>query len=192
SSSLLGQEPAETIEIGTHEMEKLKTFENEIISVVGHIVGTDMNATGIHFVRFRGSDFVAITFPRFLPNFPSPPSEAYTEGFVRVTGKIELYRGKPQVRFERPEELEVLDFSQWAKGRNLTDLEKSLAEVAPSGLEEAPLASVEGEPTEADEPSASLAETEEETSPAVPEDAGPLVEVVNGKPALNWRLYFPE
>jgi len=163
------------------ETELLNALEGETRTVRGIIDSASTNVTGVHFLRFRDSSFVGIIFPRFLPNFPGgTPSRRYSGKVVAVTGELELYRGARQIQLRHPDQIEILeDAPPPPAPKAEPETEAEASSTAPAEEANASQAA----PPDNAEPAG------EETEEAQEE---PDLEVVNGVPAIDWRLYFPE
>ncbi len=172
SRALLAEEAdLKVIKLEAVSSEQILENEEVIVRVQGFVEATRVNATGIHFLDFKGSDFVGVTFAGFVEKFPDgPPSEFYKGKWVEITGKIQNYRGTPQIRLESPDQVKILD-------QPLPP-----APVAPQVAEAAPK-----EP-ETKEPKPAPQEKPPVSSPTSTRE----LEVINGVPALDWRKYFPE
>jgi hypothetical protein len=170
-SSLCAQDvDLKVIKVEAATSEQILENEDVSVRVQGFVEATRINATGIHFLDFKGSDFICVTFAGFVEKFPDgPPAEFYKEKWVEVTGKIQNYRGTPQIRLESPDQVKILD-------------QPSPPPPAPPQVTEA-----------AKEPETKAAIPAPKEKPATP-NLPPTreLEVINGVPALDWRKYFPE
>ncbi|MDF1751677.1 MAG: hypothetical protein P1U89_02760 [Verrucomicrobiales bacterium] len=170
-SSLSAQDATtKLIKLGTIPDSKILEDEGTAVRVSGFVEATRSNATGIHFLDFKDSDFVCVTFGRYVGDFPEgPPSEIYKEKWLEVSGTIQNYRGAPQIRLESPDQVKILETPP----------------PAPAPEKPAP-AEAEPEPETV---------TETKSPPVEPEKTEPKryePEMVDGVPALDWRKYFPE
>ncbi|MDF1814467.1 MAG: hypothetical protein P1V20_19835 [Verrucomicrobiales bacterium] len=170
---LNAQEPVlKLIDLGKVPAEKILEDEGETVRVRGFVTSTSTNATGINFLDFKDTDFVCVTFGRFVSNFTDgPPAEVYKEKWIEVSGEIQNYRGAPQIRVESPEQVKIL------------------AEPPPPPPEPDP--SPEMAKEEKKEEVVKKPEPEPEVAPEKAEK-GRELEVIDGVPALDWRKYFPE
>lgn len=169
-SILLAQDVATKL-IDLEEVSELKILEDEgeAVRVRGFVERTNTNATGINFLDFKGTDFVCVTFGRHLSSFPDGgPAEIYNEKWIEVSGKIENYRGNPQIRIESPDQVKIID------------------EPAPKPPEPEPVVVVE-EPKKEE-----VVKPKPAPAPEPVAKDGRQLEMVNGVPAVDWRKYFPE
>jgi hypothetical protein len=44
--------------------------------------------------------------------FPEPPEDLYADRTIRVTGRIELHDGVPEIEVDSPEAIEVVETSE--------------------------------------------------------------------------------
>ncbi len=174
SPSLFAQEEAAdrpVVQLEGVTIGELLQREGESVTVRGFVESTRTNAAGIHFLQFRGSEFVCVTFARFVKEFEEgPPSEIYADKWLEVSGEIEDYRGTPQIKLLSPGQVRVIDAPP-PPPPAVAEMEDEREEM-PEAEEEKP----------------------EDVSPVVVESApgGPVVEVIDGVRALDWRKYFPE
>ena len=176
TSIAASQEDASTlIDLDTTPAARILEKEGEKATVRGFVEDTHTNATGIHFLNFRNSEFVCVTFARYLSAFEKGPAEDYLEKWIEVTGEIEDYRGSPQIKLLSPDQVRIIDKPAPAKAPDLTETDAPTEDPAMGDTES-------GEP-DAPEVKA-VGDVEMEDIPSG-------TEVVNGVPALDWRKYFP-
>ena len=170
-SSLSAQDATRLFKLGEAESAKILETEGESVRVMGYVESTRTNATGIHFLHFQDADFVCVTFPQFLDQFgEEPPSKQYAEKWIEVSGEIQNYRGTPQIRLTSPDQVKLI-----------------AAPPVPKPVVEEPekVADPKEEETEVPKP-------EEAPKPKEEKKTGPVLEVIDGVEALDWRKYFPE
>lgn len=155
--------------IAATDTETLKAREGDTVVVTGLIDRTGKAAAGINFLNFKDSEFVCVTFAQQVANFEDgAPADIFKGKWVEVRGKIEIFKGKPQIRLEDPSQITVIEAPS------------TTAEPKPKP----PSAAVDPEP----EPAPVLEAPKIAANPAA--TAGP--ELVNGEPPVDWRNYFPE
>lgn len=148
---------------------------NEAI-VTGKVTSTGSSASGINFLNFDGSDFVCVTFARNLGAFTEgSPVELYDGELIEVTGRIEMYRGSPQIKLESPDQVKILK-SETPEPEPVPEAPEMVETEEPAAKPEAPA------PTPEDDKSAAL---------QPPTATDPDVELVDGQPPVDWRKYFP-
>lgn len=80
-------------------------------TVEGTIVAT-RNTGKACFLNFHENwkkYFTALIFANRFPRFPDAPETYYRGKTVRVTGKIQDYKGKPEIIVESPDQIEIVD-----------------------------------------------------------------------------------
>lgn len=78
------------------------------ITVEGRIVRTHNtgNICFLNFVPDHPSDaFYLVMFPSLFDAWPAPPEQYFKDKTVRVRGKVDLHRGKPQIRIQRRDQV---------------------------------------------------------------------------------------
>lgn len=176
-SIAISQEEASTlIDLETTPAAKILESEGEKATVRGFVEDTNTNATGIHFLNFRNSEFVCVTFARYLSAFEKGPADAYLDKWIEVTGEIENYRGSPQIKLLSPEQVKIIDKPAPAETPDITN------------TDDAPPADPAMADTGSNQPDTPEVKA---VGDVEMEDIPPGTEVVNGVPALDWRKYFP-
>ena len=171
------QEASRLFTLSETTSDKLLEIEGDTVRVKGFVESGNTNATGINFLVFKDSSFQCITFARYTRNFKDGlPVDLYAEKWIEVTGKMENYRGNPQIKLTDPKQVKIIK----APAPVVPEVKPSVAET------EATEPDVEKK-AEVVEPAAS----EEPEAETKVEDKGPKLEVVNGVEAVDWRLYFP-
>ncbi len=167
---LASAQDAELPQISASDSGQLLANEGKRAVVAGFIESTGTSASGIHFLNFRGSEFVCVVFARDLAAFgENSPAEVYAQKHVEVRGEIELYRGNPQIKLASPDQISVQEQPQ-----------PENAEKPPETPQPAPKTESQPEPEAKSAKSAS-------DSPAAPD-----VELIDGVPPVDWRKYFSD
>lgn len=108
-----------TIALGTDlnakDVNTIKKFEGEFVSVTGLIYSTHTARSGkVRFLNF-GPDyrtaFTVVIFTGDLNNFLSKvgdPTTYYNNMRVRVEGRVKMYRGKPEIIANSPDQITVI------------------------------------------------------------------------------------
>ncbi|MFT5470079.1 MAG: hypothetical protein ACI8UO_005203 [Verrucomicrobiales bacterium] len=157
--------------ISATDLEKLEANVGKAAVVTGFIERTGRAGSGINFLNFKDSEFVTVTFAQHLTKFEDgPPAEVYKSKWVEVRGTIEMFKGKPQIKLEDPEQISVIE----------------KPEAAPAETPKPASAAADTEPKS--EPTSPLQKPTENPVGA----GGKGTELVNGKRPIDWRLYFPE
>jgi len=164
-------EPEVLTPIPVTENDTLSAREGQETVVQGRVSRTRVNSSGIHFLEFDDTPFACVTFAQQVAAFPDgPPSEIYKDKWVRVRGKIEKFRGAPQIKLLAPDQIEVID--------------------APAPPPEPAAVAMTSPADPAANPEPATPAPAPAAAPAA--EVPPGVETVEGVPALDWRKFFPE
>jgi endonuclease YncB( thermonuclease family) len=86
-------------------------YIGKYMSVEGKIVRTH-NSGKACFLNFHNNwtrYFSLVIFDNVFHRFPEKPEKFYLDKVVRVTGKIKIYRGRPEIVLNRPHQIEIID-----------------------------------------------------------------------------------
>ena len=76
-------------------------------TVVGRISRTGQSKSGMQFLNFADSEFTVVCPEEDVAKFSEGvPVEAYRGQDVEITGTVELYRGKVQIRLREPSQIQ--------------------------------------------------------------------------------------
>ena len=96
--------------------EHAKDSVGKTITVCGEVTGSSVSKNGTHFLNF-GDDypnqqFTAVIYEDYAKLFPTPPAEYYRGKQICVTGVIKLYKEKPEIEVEKPEQISLKDVTK--------------------------------------------------------------------------------
>ena len=97
----------------TVPLDSVTNYEGKTITVCSKVQGTfvtkgDKKTTYINFGKpYPNTTFTAVIFESDLPNFKYTPSEYLKDKQVCLTGKITIYKGKPQMIITKEEQIKV-------------------------------------------------------------------------------------
>jgi hypothetical protein len=75
----------------------------------GRIARAARSKSGHHFLNFANSELTAVCFPADVANFPEGgPAGLFADKDVEVTGPVELYQGKLQIRIRGPKQVRAV------------------------------------------------------------------------------------
>ncbi|MEE9117019.1 MAG: OB-fold nucleic acid binding domain-containing protein, partial [Calditrichia bacterium] len=109
---------------------EVKTIGKDIIpwDIAGNYIGKYMSVEGkiarTHnsgkacFLNFHNNwtrYFSLVIFDNVFHRFPEKPEEFYLDKFVRVTGKIKMFRGRPEIVLNSPEQIEIIANPKFGK-----------------------------------------------------------------------------
>jgi hypothetical protein len=88
----------------------LRECVGQTVTVRGRVATTGQSRSGHNFLNFDGSELTAVCYPEHVANFEAgTPAKLYLEKSVELTGKIQLYRGKLQIRLAEPAQIRVVE-----------------------------------------------------------------------------------
>ena len=77
-------------------------------TVVGRISRTGQSKSGMQFLNFADSEFTVVCHEEDVAKFAEGvPVEAYRGQDVEITGTVELFRGKVQIRLREPSQIKI-------------------------------------------------------------------------------------
>ncbi len=82
-------------------------YVGQTITVEGRIAGTN-NITSVCFLNFDATDrsrFYLVMFPDMFDAWPAPPERHFDQKTIRVKGKVELHRGRPQIKILKKDQV---------------------------------------------------------------------------------------
>lgn len=80
------------------------------VTVYGRIGRTAKSRSGLHFLNFADSELTAVCFRDDVKNFSKGgPATLYANKDVEVSGLLELYRGKLQIRVRGPDQVRIVE-----------------------------------------------------------------------------------
>jgi hypothetical protein len=89
---------------------ELRKRVGQAVTVVGRIERTSMSASGHHFLDFAESELSAICFAGDVAQFrDGRPADRYANQHVELSGTLELYRGKLQIKLKSPRQIRIVD-----------------------------------------------------------------------------------
>lgn len=84
----------------------LREHVGQATTVRGHVASTGQSRSGHQFLNFANSELTAVCYPQHTARFRSgKPADLYRDKHVELTGKVELYRNKLQIRFSDPSQI---------------------------------------------------------------------------------------
>ncbi len=84
-------------------------YVGQVVTVEGNVVRTHDTGkvTFLDLTRER-QGFSVVIFARDYTKFPSPPASYYHKRRIRVRGRVQLYKGAPEIIVHSPEEIEIV------------------------------------------------------------------------------------
>ncbi len=100
-----GQPP----DISASSIATLRQSVGREVTVAGTIERTGESSSGFQFLNFADSQLTAVCYPEQLKNFPNgKPADLYRQKNVKLTGKLQLYRGNLQIRLRSPTQIQIV------------------------------------------------------------------------------------
>lgn len=97
----------------TVPLDSVQFYEGKTITVCSKVQGTfvtkgEKKTTYINFGKpYPNNTFTVVIFESDLPNFKYTPSEYLKDKQVCLTGKVEIYKGKPQIIVKKEEQIKI-------------------------------------------------------------------------------------
>ncbi len=95
----------------TVHIDSVATYEGKTITVCARVVSTFVTkgakkVTYLNFGKpYPNSSFTVVIFESSLPNFTYNPAEYLKGKEICVTGKVKLYKGKPEMEIGKEQEI---------------------------------------------------------------------------------------
>lgn len=106
TSHAVAKEAATPPTIAANNAARLKQLTGKTVTVTGKISRATVSKSGHHFLNFYSSDLSVVCFKDSVSKFDKGgPAKAYSNKDVRVTGKLESYKGKPQIKLTLPKQI---------------------------------------------------------------------------------------
>ena len=88
---------------------KIAEAKGKSVHVSGRVAKANVSSSGTHFLNFAGSDFKVVCLADLAKKFPAGgPAALYKGKSIVVTGVVELYKGKPQIKLTSPDQVNVI------------------------------------------------------------------------------------
>lgn len=97
----------------TVPLDSVQFYEGKEITICAKVMDTYVSKTneGTTFVNFGNpypkSTFTVVIFEADLPNFKYTPSVYLKEKKICITGKIKIYKGKPEMIVNKEEQIKI-------------------------------------------------------------------------------------
>ncbi len=108
--------PVSAQELSADNLDEIVKYEGEFVTIVGKVVSGHIAPSGkVRFLNF-GADykkaFTAVIFTGDLKNFEKmigEPTSYYRNKNIKISGRISLYKGKPQIVLKSPEQISIAE-----------------------------------------------------------------------------------
>ena len=82
------------------------------VTVYGHVARTGKSSSGINFLNFGGAELTIVCLAADAAKFKDGlPADVYRDADIEVTGEVERFRGKLQVRLTAPAHIRRVDLT---------------------------------------------------------------------------------
>ena len=79
------------------------------VRVVGQVSRTNSSRSGFQFLNFYSSSLTIVIPPEAAKRFEEPPARIYREKNIAVTGRLERYKGKLQIKVSSPDQIALAE-----------------------------------------------------------------------------------
>ncbi len=94
--------------VAANNTKAVKENIGKTATVHGKIKSTSVSKSGIHFLNFYSSNVVVVCFKNDVKKFEGGgPAKLWNNKEIEVTGKLELYKGKPQIKITAPAQVRL-------------------------------------------------------------------------------------
>lgn len=94
--------------IAVENVAALRKQVGESVVVVGRVARTGRSSSGMQFLNFADSELTIVCGKDDAAKFrPKEPADLFRGQVVTVRGKLELYRGKVQIRLRTPDQIAI-------------------------------------------------------------------------------------
>lgn len=125
SSQFSGQDTAvqdtavDASTLSARNVVELRKHLGQEVVIEGKIGRTNTSSSGNHFLNFEASEFTAVCFKDDVAKFDSGgPAKLFDGKTVQVSGKLETYKGKLQLKLTSPKQISIIDDVQKSVGRD--------------------------------------------------------------------------
>ena len=78
------------------------------VTVIGRIARTGRSSSGLQFLNFADSELTIVCRPEDVAQVPpGDPADLVSWTDIEITGTVELYRGKVQIRLRDPAQIRI-------------------------------------------------------------------------------------
>ena len=84
----------------------LRQHTGKEVTVFGKVNRATVSRSGHHFLNFYSSNLSLVCFKEHVAKFPAGgPAKQWKDREIEVTGKLETYKGKPQIKLTTPSQI---------------------------------------------------------------------------------------
>lgn len=94
--------------VAANNAKAVKENIGKTATVHGKVKSASVSKSGIHFLNFYSSNVVVVCFKQDAKKFDSGgPAKLWNNKEIEVTGKLENYKGKPQIKITQPTQVRL-------------------------------------------------------------------------------------
>jgi len=96
------------VRVAANNAAAVKEHTGKIATVHGKIKSASISRSGHHFLNFYSSNVVVVCFKDNVKKFDGGgPAKLWSDKDIEVTGKLEIYKGKPQIKLTLPAQVRL-------------------------------------------------------------------------------------
>jgi len=100
---------APQVAIPVTDLAKINAAVGQSIAVSGRVAKSNVSGGGTHFLNFAGTKFKVVCLKDLVKKFSGGgPAALYKNKSVVITGKVELYKGSPQIKLSGPDQVKII------------------------------------------------------------------------------------
>lgn len=108
-----GQQPAKEApappRVRANDSRTLRSSVGKTVTIYGKVSRTGKSSSGHNFLNFSGAEVTVACLKDDVAKFKNgAPADVFDEETVEVTGKVELFKGKPQIKLTDPAQIKVV------------------------------------------------------------------------------------
>lgn len=111
-----GKEAAPPPRVAANNSAKVKSLSGKTVTLFGKISRANQSKSGNHFLNFYSSDVTIFCAKKDAGKFKSGgPAKLFANKEIEVTGKLEDFKGKPQIKIVSPKQIQLANSKLAAK-----------------------------------------------------------------------------
>ena len=115
------KEAAPPPKVAANNHAKVKSLAGKTVTLFGKISRANQSKSGNHFLNFYSSDVTIFCAKKDATKFKSGgPAKLFANKEVEVTGKLESYKGKPQIKIISPQQIRLANSTSAGKRETST------------------------------------------------------------------------
>lgn len=96
--------------VRANDSRTLRASVGKTVTIYGKVSRTGKSSSGHNFLNFSGAEVTVACLKDDVAKFTDgAPADVYDGKTVEVTGKVELFKGKPQIKLTSPEQIKLVE-----------------------------------------------------------------------------------